>query len=117
MHLIHAAKVAFRICIDQLQARGPPRPAKVNPEVTVVRERIADPVAAGAALRYDNNMATVVEIPDGEAAPSARPVTDGFNDQRIVTSVRRPRDTGQKSKVCERVRNTYGQPGQVHLTA
>ena len=110
MHSIHAAKVAFRICIDKMQTGRTPRPAKVNPEATIVCERIADPVAAGATL-HDDDVATVVEIPDGEASSSARAVTNCFNDQRVVAIVRRPWDTDQKSKVSDRVRHTDDQSG------
>jgi hypothetical protein len=89
----------------------------VNPEATVVRERVADPVSAGACLHDDDNVATVVEIADGDATPFARPMTDCFNDQRVLAIVRRPRDPSQESKGSDLIRDTNDPFRKAHLIA
>jgi hypothetical protein len=74
MHFVHAAKVVFRISVDKAQTRCPPLPAKIDPEMTLVGER-------------------------------------------VVPSVRRSGDTCQKSKVGDRIRETDGKPGELHLNS
>jgi hypothetical protein len=54
----------------------------MNPEATIVRERVADPVNAGAFLYDDNDSPAVVEIPHGGATLLTRATAEGFDDER-----------------------------------
>jgi len=64
----------------------------VNPEATVVRERVADPVGAGAVLDDDDDAPAVVEIAHGDAAALTRATADGFDGERVFSGVWRPWD-------------------------
>src|SRR5215470_20375896 len=68
MYAIHSAEIAVWICVEYLQAGRAPRSAQVNPETTVVRDRVADPVGAGAVLHDNDDARAVVEIPHGDTA-------------------------------------------------
>jgi hypothetical protein len=72
MHSIHPAKVGLCICIEDPQAGGAPSSAEVNPEASVVCQRVADPLGAGAILDDDDDAAAVVQIPYGDAPPLTR---------------------------------------------
>ncbi|HEX3033901.1 MAG TPA: hypothetical protein VHT73_02055 [Thermodesulfobacteriota bacterium] len=117
MYAIHSTKVAFWICIKDLQAGIAPCASEVNPEATAICECISDPVGAEAILHDDNNVTAIVEIPHGNTAPFARPMADCFNDKRVSPGVRRPRDAGQKGEVSDLIRDTDDPLRKVHLTA
>jgi hypothetical protein len=106
MYAIHSAEVAVWICVEDPQAGFVPCTSKVNPEASVVREGVSDPVSAEAILHNDDDVAAIVEIPHGDTAPFARPMADCFNDKRVSSRVWRPRDTNQKGEVSDLIRDT-----------
>jgi hypothetical protein len=115
MHSIHPAKVGLWIRIQDAQAGRPPCSPEVNPEATVVRKRIADPLGAGTILNDDDNSAAVVEIPHGDAASPTRPPADCFNDECVPSGVWRPRDAGENGEGSDRVRDTDEPLRKSHL--
>jgi hypothetical protein len=96
MHSIHPAKVGLWIGIEDPQPGRAPCPPEVNPEATVIRKRVADPVGAEAILNDDDDSAAIVEIPHWDAAPLTRSTTDCLDDERASSGVRRPRDASEK---------------------
>jgi len=117
MYAIHSAQVAVWICVENPQAGFVPCTAKVNPQASVVREGVSDPVSAEAILRDDDNVAAIVEIPHGDTAPFARPMADCFNDKRVSSGIWRPRDTNQKGEVSDLIRDTNDPIRKAHLIA
>jgi hypothetical protein len=117
MYTIHSAEVAVRICVEDTQAGFVPCTSKVNPQASVVREGVSDPVSVEPILHDDDNMAAIVEIPHGDTAPFARPMADCFNDKRISSGVRRPRDTNQKGEFSNLIRDTDDPFRKAHLIA
>jgi hypothetical protein len=89
----------------------------VNPETTVVRERVADPVGAGAVLHDNDDAPAVVEIPHGDTAALTRATADGFDDERVFSGVWRPWDTYEKGELGDRVRDTHDLLRNSHLIA
>jgi hypothetical protein len=96
MHSIHLPQVRLWICIENHQPSRAPCPPEVNPESTVIRERVADPLGAKAILNDDEDSAPLVEIAHGDAVPLARSTTDGLDDKGVSSGVRRPRDADEK---------------------
>jgi hypothetical protein len=78
----------------------------MNPEATVVRERVADPVGARAVL-HDHD----------DAAALTRATADGFDDERVFSGVWRPGDAYEKGKLGEGVRDTHDLLWKSHLIA
>ena len=117
MYTIHSAQVAVWICVEDPQAGFVPCAAKVNPQASVVREGVSDPVSAEAILYDDDNVAAIVEIPHRDAAPFARSMADCFNDKRVSSGIWRPRDTNQKGEVSDLIRDTNDPIRKAHLIA
>ena len=117
MYAIHSAEVAVWICVEDPQAGQAPCSAQVNPEATVVLERVADPLGVGAVLHDDDDAPAVIEIPDGEATALTRATADGFDDERVFSRVWRPRDAYEKGKLGDRVRDTHDLLRKSHLIA
>ena len=117
MYTIHSAQVAVWICVEDPQAGFVPCTAKVNPQASVVREGVSDPVSAEAILYDDDNVAAIVEIPHRDAAPFARSMADCFNDKRVCSGIRRSRDTNQKSELSDLIRDTNDPFRKPHLIA
>ena len=115
VHPIHPAKVHLRIRIKDSQASCLPCAAEVNPEVPVVRDRVANPVGPGATLHDDDNVAAVVEVSHRDATSSTRLMADCFDHERVSSIVRRARNTGQEGNVRDRVRDTDNEVGKVHM--
>jgi hypothetical protein len=115
MDAIHSAEVSLRICVKDPQARFVPRASKVNPEATVVRKGVSDPVSAEAILHDDDDVAAVVQITYGKTAPFARLMADCFNDKRVCSGVWRPRDTNQKGESSDLIRDTNHPFRKAHL--
>jgi hypothetical protein len=116
MYAIHSAEVAVWICVEDPQAGRAPCTSKVNPEATVVRERVADPVSARPPRRrYD--VAAIVEIPHGDAAALTGATADGFDDERVFSGVWRPWDAYEKGELGDRVRDTHDLVRKSHLIA
>jgi hypothetical protein len=113
MHSIHLAKVRLWIGIEDPQPRQAPCPPEVNPQVTVIRKRVADPIGAAALLNDDDESVAVVEISHRDAAPLTRSTTDGLDDERVPSGVRRPRDASEKGQVSNRVRETGDRLGKL----
>jgi hypothetical protein len=99
VYAIHSAEVAVWIYVEDSQPSFVPCTSKVNPEATVVREGVSDPVSAEGILHDDDDVAAIVEIPHGNTAPFARPMADCFNDKRASSGVWRSRDTNQKASL------------------
>jgi len=117
MYAIHSAKVAVWICVEDPQAGFVPCTAKVNPQASVVREGVSDPVSAEAILHNNDKVAAIVEIPHGETAPFARPMANCFNDKRVSSGIWRPRDTNQKGELSDLIRDTNDPFRKAHLIA
>jgi hypothetical protein len=115
MYAIHSAKVAVWICVEDPQAGFVPCTAKVNPQASVVREGVSDPVSAEAILHNNDKVAAIVEIPHGETAPFARPMANCFNDKRVSSGIWRPRDTNQKGELSDLIRDTNDPFRKAHL--
>ena len=103
------------IRIKDSQASCLPCAAEVNPEVPVVRDRVANPVGPGATLHDDDNVAAVVEVSHRDATSSTRLMADCFDHERVSSIVRRARNTGQEGNVRDRVRDTDNEVGKVHM--
>jgi hypothetical protein len=117
MYAIHSAEVAVWICVEDPQAGFVPCTSKVNPETSVVREGVSDPVSAEAILHDDDDVAAIVEIPHGDAAALTGATADGFDDERVFSGVWRPRDTNQKHEVSDLIRDTNDPFRKAHLIA
>jgi hypothetical protein len=79
----------------------------VNPEATLVRERVADPVGVGAVLHDNDNAAPIVEIPHWDAAPLTRATANGFDDEGVFPGVWRPWDADEQGEIRDRVRDPH----------
>jgi len=117
MYAIHSAEVAVWICVEDPQAGFVPCTSKVNPEASVVREGVSDPVSAEAILHDDDNVAAIVEIPRGDAAALTGATADGFDDERVFSGVWRPWDAYEKGELGDRVRDTHDLLRKSHLIA
>ena len=69
MDAIHAAKIGFWIKVKESHTSRLPFSTKVDPEATVVRKCIADPVGVGTTLDDDDDAAAIVECREGEGYP------------------------------------------------
>jgi len=117
MDAIHSAEVAVWICVEDPQAGQAPCSAQVNPEATVVLERVADPLGAGTVLHDDDDVAAVIEISHGDTTALTRATADGFDDERVFSRVWRPWDAYEKGKLGNRVRDTHDPLRKSHLIA
>jgi hypothetical protein len=117
MYAIHSAEVAVWICVEDPHVGFVPCTSKMNPEASVVRESVSDPLSAKAIFHHDDNVAAIVEIADGDAAALTGATADGFDDERVFPRVWRPWDAYEKSKLGNRIRDTHDLLRNSHLIA
>jgi hypothetical protein len=117
MYAIHSAEVAVWICIEDPQAGVAPCTSKVNPEASVVREGVSDPLSAETILHDDDNVAGIVDIPHGDATSLTGATADGFDDKSVFPGVWRPWDACDQGEIGDRVRDTYNLLRKSHLIA
>jgi hypothetical protein len=117
MYTIHSLEVRLRISVEDPQAGFVPCTSKVNPEASVVREGVSDPVSAESILHADDNVAAIVEIPHGDSATLTGATVDGFDDERVFSGVWRPWDAYEKGELGDRVRDMHDLLRKSHLVA
>src|SRR5262245_18831651 len=117
MYAIHSAEIAVWICVKDPQAGRAPCSTQVNPEATVVLERVADPLGAGTVLHDNHDARAVAEIPHRDTAALTRATADGFDNERVFSRVWRAWDAHEKGKLGNRVRDTHDLLRKSHLIA
>jgi hypothetical protein len=106
---VHPAKICLGILIENTQPRRAPPASQVKSQPSVLGDSVADPARTRAVFYYDDEPATVVEVPHRNTAASSGSSAHRFDDEGVLARIWRSRYASDDCEVRDRIRDSnYG---------